>query len=132
MQPWQVDLPGAHSEEIMPIIEHTNISSLPVVERCRERTLVSEDDGAASLTIKEVEIHPGYEGRLHTHTTDEAIMVMAGAVQMVVGDEVRTVRAGCTLLAPPGMPHKLINALWTPVQLLVTYPASDLETSYLE
>jgi quercetin dioxygenase-like cupin family protein len=103
-----------------------------VVEYHRERFLVSKREGATSLTIKEVELHPGWEGRLHTHPTDIAIMVTAGAVQVVLGDEIRTVRAGCTLLAPPGVPHKLINRLWVPVRVLVTYPASDLETDFLE
>ncbi len=104
----------------------------PVVERRRERTLVSAKDGATSLTIKEVELHPGYEGRLHTHSIDIAIMVTTGAVQVVLGDEVTTVRSGCTLFAPPRKPHKLINSLWIPVQLLVTYPAGDLDTAFLE
>ena len=116
----------------MPIIEHTEIRMPPVVERYRERILVSRENGAESLTIKEVELHPGYEGRLHTHSVDIAIMVMGGAVQMVLGEELRTVRAGCTLVAPPGVPHKLVNTLWTPVQLMVTYPTSELHTDYLE
>ena len=58
----------------MPIIEHAEVQMPPVVERRRERTLVSAKDGATSLTIKEVELHPGYEGRLHTHSIDIAIM----------------------------------------------------------
>ena len=116
----------------MPIIEHTDIIMPPVTENRSERTLVSSDAGAVSLTIKEVELHPGYVGRLHTHDVDVAVMVMSGAVQMVVGDDVRTVRAGCTLLAPPGTPHKLINTLWTPVLLLVAHPSSSPDTSYLE
>lgn len=116
----------------MPIIEHSAVRMPEVVEYQRERFLVSKEQGAISLTIKEVELHPGWEGRLHTHPTDIAIMVTAGAVQVVLSDEIRTVRAGCTLLAPPGVPHKLINRLWVPVRVLVTYPASDLETDFLE
>jgi quercetin dioxygenase-like cupin family protein len=42
------------------------------------------------------------------------------------------VRAGTTLLAPPGVPHKLINHLWTPATLLITYPSTALETDYRE
>ena len=116
----------------MPIIEHSDIPRPAVVDRRRERVLVSRKQGAASLTIKEVELYPGWEGRLHQHPTDIAIMVMEGAVQIVLDEEVRTVRAGCTLLAPPGAPHKLINHLWVPVRLLVTYPSFQLDTDYLE
>lgn len=116
----------------MPIIDHSAVRMPEVVEYQRERFLVSKEAGAASLTIKEVELYPGWEGRLHTHPIDIAIMLVAGAVQVVLGDEIRTVRAGCTLLAPPGVPHKLINRLWVPVRVLVTYPASILETDFLE
>ncbi len=116
----------------MPIIEHTEVPMPPVIERHCERTLVSAEVGAASLTIKEVELHPGYAGRLHTHPVDMAITVTGGAVQVVLGDEVSTVRSGCTLLAPPGTPHKLINSLWVPAQFMVTYPAGELDTDFLE
>ena len=69
---------------------------------------------------------------MHTHPVDVAVMVMSGAVQMVIDGELRTVRMGSTLLAPPGTPHKLVNQLWIPVRLMVTYPASELETDFLE
>ena len=116
----------------MPIIEHSAVGMPEVAEYRRERFLVSKREGATSLTIKEVELYPGYEGRMHTHPVDVAIQVTSGAVQVVVGDEIQTIRAGHTVLAPPGVPHKLINKLWTSVQMLVTYPDTDLETSYLE
>jgi quercetin dioxygenase-like cupin family protein len=116
----------------MPIIEHGTVPMTGVGDRHRQRALVSKERGAHSLTINEVELQPGWEGRLHTHPTDVAIMVMSGAVQMVLGDEVTTVRPGTTMLAPPGVPHKLLNGLWIPVRLLITYPAAELETDYLE
>jgi quercetin dioxygenase-like cupin family protein len=116
----------------MPVIEHSNIRMSKVVNYRSERTLVSRAEGAHSLTIKEIELHPGWEGRLHTHPTDMVIMVTTGAVQVVLDDEVTTVRAGTTLVAPPGMPHKLVNQLWIPVRMLMTYPTGDLETNYLE
>ena len=116
----------------MPIIDHADVRLAPTVERVRERYLVSKDQGAVSLTVKEVEISPGYEGRMHTHPVDVSIQVLTGAIQVILGDEVRTVRAGTTLLAPPGLPHKLIHHLWTPALLLIAYPAADLETEHLE
>ena len=116
----------------MSIIEHSAVRMPAPVDYRAERTFVSREQGAASLTIKEVELHPGWAGRLHTHPTDIAIMVSAGAVQLIIGDELQTVRAGCTLFAPPGVPHKLVNKLWIPVRLLVTYPTTDLITDYLE
>ena len=116
----------------MPIIDHATIRLAPAMERVRERYLVSKDLGAVSLTVKEVEISPGYEGRMHTHPVDVSIQVTSGAIQIILGDEIRTVRAGTTLLAPPGLPHKLIHHLWTPALLLITYPSAGLETDHLE
>ena len=85
----------------MPIIDHAEIRLAPTAERVRERYLVSKDQGAVSLTIKEVEISPGWEGRMHTHPVDVSIQVLSGAIQVILNDEVRTGRAGTTLLAPP-------------------------------
>ena len=116
----------------MPIIDHATIRLAPAMERVRERYLVSKDLCAVSLTVKEVEISPGYEGRMHTHPVDVSIQVTSGAIQIILGDEIRTVRAGTTLLAPPGVPHKLIHHLWTPALLLITYPSAELETDHLE
>jgi quercetin dioxygenase-like cupin family protein len=116
----------------MPIINHADVRWAPVMQRVRERYLVSQNQGTISLTIKEVEIVPGWESRLHTHPVDVCMQVMSGAIQAIIGDEVRTVRAGTTLLAPPGVPHMLINHLWIPAVLLITYPSAELETDHLE
>lgn len=116
----------------MPIIDHSDLSWASVKERVRERCLVSSTQGTESLTIKEVEVSPGWENQLHTHPVDVSIQVMAGAIQALVGEEVRTVRAGTTLLIPPGVPHQLLNHLWTPAMLLVSYPSAELETDILD
>ena len=116
----------------MPYIDHSDIRMPAPVDRRSERYFVSSAQGAESLTIKEVQIDPGWEGRMHVHNTDASMQVMSGAVQAIIGGEVRTVRAGTTLFVPPGTPHKLINHLWTPVVLLITYPTNEPQTSYLE
>ena len=59
-------------------------------------------------------------------------MVRAGAIQMIVGDENQTVRSGFTMVAPPGVPHKLINNLWVSATLLIIDATDNLETDYLE
>jgi len=51
---------------------------------------------------------------------------------MIVGDEARTVRQGSTLLAPPGVPHTLVNNTWFPTRMLVIDATDNLETNYVE
>src|SRR5262249_36226690 len=47
----------------------------------------------------------------HTHTReDEAYFVLAGELEVIVGDEKFVLRAGDTLMAPRGIPHQLRNS----------------------
>src|SRR5918911_3803342 len=116
----------------MPIIEH---SARPMGESeafTGIRPLVTKDDGAVSLTIQEVIMKPGAARRLQTHPVDIAIMLLEGSIQMIIGEERRTVRSGNTLLAPPGVPYKLVNNTWVPARMLMIYPADRLEARFLE
>jgi quercetin dioxygenase-like cupin family protein len=115
----------------MPIINHNSQAVLQSDEFSSLRPLVSRDHGAASLTVQEVTIKPGLSTRLQTHPVDIAFMMLEGSIQMLVGDEVRTVRSGNTLLAPPGTPYQLINNTWVPARLLMIFPAAQLETKVL-
>jgi quercetin dioxygenase-like cupin family protein len=121
-----------HKEPTMPIINHAQQPVLQGGEFSSLRSLVTKDHGAASLTVQEVIITPGMAGPLQTHTVDVAFMMLEGSIQMIVGDEVRTVRAGNTLLAPPGTPYKLVNNTWVSARLLRIFPADQLETKVLE
>jgi quercetin dioxygenase-like cupin family protein len=116
----------------MPIINHNTQPMLQSDEFSSVRPLVTKDHGAASLTIQEVTLKPGMAGRLQTHPVDIAFMMLEGSIQMIVGDEVRTVRSGNTLLAPPGTPYKLINNTWVTARLLMIFPAERLEAKTLE
>ncbi len=102
------------------------------VDKRSTRDMVSAEHGTEALSISETVVHPGYKGRLHTHDCDQAMMVVEGSIQFVVGDEVRTVRSGYSMVAPPGTPHKLVNNTWVAARLLVTVPTNELETTYLE
>ena len=116
----------------MPIINHNNQPMMQTDEFASLRPLVTKDHGATSLTVQEVTIKPGMAGRLQTHPVDIAFMILEGSIQMIVGDEVRTVRSGNTLLAPPGTPYKLVNNTWVPARLLMIFPAAQLEKTVLE
>ena len=102
----------------MPIIDH---SAQPLARR---------DDKISVRSLMVVDT--GFEGRLHTHEAEQAITVLEGSIQFIVGDEVQTVRAGYTLFAPAGTPHKLVNNTWVPARMYVACPTDHLDTRYLE
>jgi quercetin dioxygenase-like cupin family protein len=116
----------------MPIINHASQPVTRSEEFATIRPLVTKEHGAVALTVQEVTLTPGMTGPLQTHPVDIAFMMLEGSLQMIVGDEVRTVRAGNTLLAPPGTPYKLVNNTWVSARLLMIFPAERLETKVLE
>ena len=96
------------------------------------RDMVSAEHGARSLSISEIIVEPGYEGALHSHDVDQALMVVEGSVQFTVGGETRTVRSGYTMLAPPGVPHRLVNNTWVAARMLAIKPANDAQTAIID
>ncbi len=61
----------------------------------------------------------------HLHQEeDEAFLILEGELDIVVGGETITVRAGESALAPRGVPHQLRNTSGRPVRaIVVTTPA---------
>ena len=116
----------------MPIIDHRTQPPPEPAEGRTSRRFVTKEAGAANLTVGEMVMHHGSALRLHTHPTDEAIVLLEGSVQMVVGDESRTVTPGHTLLAPPGVPHRLINNSGGDAKMFTIFPTDNPTTTYVD
>lgn len=72
--------------------------------------LAGEDTGGAYCLL-EVSLAPGMAVPRHTHTReDESYYVLAGELEVIVGDETFLLKAGDTLLAPRDIPHQLRNS----------------------
>ena len=116
----------------MPVIDHSTQRLSAQAGKVSSRGMITEEHGAESLSVREIVVEPGYSGRLHTHDTDEAVMVVEGSIQFIVGDEVRTVRSGYSMLAPPGVAHKLVNNTWVSARMLIIRPTTEQQADYLE
>ena len=116
----------------MSIIDNNAVPMSQPEDGRSARRFVNKEAGAANLTIGELVMQDGSALRLHTHPTDEAIILLEGRVEMVVGDERRVVSAGHTLLAPPGTPHRLINNTGAPARLYTIFPTDNTQTEYLD
>ena len=117
----------------MPIIDHRTPKDFdPIDEKTARIPIVTTQEGADSLTIRELVMQDGSALRLHTHPTDEAIVLLEGSVRMVVGDESRTVTPGHTLLAPPGTPHRLVNESGADARMYTIFPTDNPTTEYVD
>ena len=116
----------------MPIIDHRTDPPPEDMGGRTSRRFINKAAGAHNLTIGELVMHDGSALRLHTHPTDEAIILLEGSVEMVVGDESRVVEPGHTLLAPPGTPHRLINNTGGDAKMFTVFPTDNPETTSVD
>ena len=71
---------------------------------------LSGADTGGAYCLLEVSLASGVAVPRHTHTReDEAYFVLAGELEVVVGNESFLLRVGDTLIAPRGIPHQLRN-----------------------
>ena len=74
---------------------------------------------AVNQSLAEATVPPGGETQAHFHrVTEEIYLFTAGSGRMQLGDEERPVRAGDTVVIPPGTPHKLWASSDGPLVLL--------------
>lgn len=71
-------------------------------------------DGASTegqLMVLEATVEPGGGADEHVHhNEDEGVVVLEGELELTVGGEVRTVRAGEVAWMPHGVPHAFRNS----------------------
>jgi mannose-6-phosphate isomerase-like protein (cupin superfamily) len=84
------------------------------------RELVGLPSGnGTQQSVAEATVPPGSETVEHYHrTTEEVYLFVSGAGRMRLGEEEDEVRAGDTVVVPPGINHKLWNAGPEPLVLL--------------
>ncbi|MFQ5878998.1 MAG: cupin domain-containing protein [Dehalococcoidia bacterium] len=117
----------------MPIVPHSDLPLERPSPTVATRTVVKGEMGAASLTVTEVMLEPGGQIPLHIHPShEEAIIVLEGTLEATVGDEVRTVGAGTTVLAPQAVRHKIRNGSGAPARILGIFPTLQVQRQFLE
>jgi len=90
--------------------------------------LLSGEDTGGAYCLLDLKVAPGKSVPRHTHTReDEAYFVLSGELQATVGDEVFTLRAGETLMAPRNIPHQLRNSGNVANHYLIMFSPSGFE-----
>ena len=85
-------------------------------------------DTGGAYCLLEVSLAPGIGVPRHTHTReDEVYFVLAGELEVTVGENIFVLRSGDTLLAPRDMPHQLRNSGNTTNQYLLVFSPSGFE-----
>ena len=118
----------------MPIIKRQDMtksqSSAPGVETLR---LIDTEHGSVSLRVGEATLSPG--GRVPTHihpNTEEAMVVLEGKIEAIVGDQRVTLSPGDSMLAPAGIVHGCRNDQESPARLISMFPTQNVEREAVE
>jgi quercetin dioxygenase-like cupin family protein len=90
--------------------------------------LLSGEDTGGTYCLLDMRVAPGKGVPRHTHTReDEALFVISGELEATVGDEIFTLRAGETLIAPRNIPHQLRNSGNVANHYLIMFSPSGFE-----
>ncbi len=111
----------------MPIFKkqdnNTRRGSSPGLE---VRDILDAEHGTGALKIGEVTIAPNTRLPRHIHTnTEEAMVVLEGTLDAVVGRERMTIGPGHTVLAPAGTTHGFVNRYDQPARILFIFPTHE-------
>jgi quercetin dioxygenase-like cupin family protein len=111
-----------------PTMKHRPISKRHYFDVGIGSVCLSGADTGGAYCLLEMSLAPGMSVPRHTHTReDEAYYVLAGELEVVVGDETFILTAGDTLMAPRDIPHRLRNCGKLDNHYLLAFSPSGFE-----
>jgi mannose-6-phosphate isomerase-like protein (cupin superfamily) len=85
---------------------------------------MGEEYGFNSLAFVITETHPHGGPPLHTHSFEEAHVLLSGTIEYIVDGQRFTVTAPYIARVPAGAPHTFINAGSNPLNLIGVFPTN--------
>jgi putative monooxygenase len=117
----------------MPIIHFASASTEESYPGITRAGLVGADQGSKSLWIGHLTIGAGSRITTHIHPdTEEAMVIVEGNLEALLGDEVVTLGPGDTVLAPAGVKHGFVNRSQATAKLLAAFPKTQFERVAVE
>lgn len=85
---------------------------------------IGEEYGFDSLAFVITETHP-HGGPPHTHSSEEAHVLLSGTIEYIVDEQRFTVTAPYIARVPAGAPHTFINAGSSPLNLIGVFSTNE-------
>ena len=112
----------------MPIIQYSDAPSEEGFPGVNRAVLVDASQGSLSLFVGHLTVSPGSIVTTHIHPdTEEAMVIVEGSLEAILGDETVTVGPGDTVLAPAGVKHGFVNRTQEASKLLAVFPKTIFE-----
>jgi quercetin dioxygenase-like cupin family protein len=78
--------------------------------------------GAEQVEVWYTTLAPGAATPLHVHAAEEIVVVLRGRGQIRIGEACMTFEAPCTLIAPQGVSHQILNTGGDPLEAVAAMP----------
>jgi quercetin dioxygenase-like cupin family protein len=112
----------------MPIIDPSSARTEEGYPGVTRTVLVDTFQGAQSLYIAQLTINPGAQVTTHIHPdSEEAMTIVDGELEAILGDEVVVLSPGDTVLAPAGVKHGFVNRSEATAALVAAFPNTHFE-----
>ncbi len=116
----------------MPILSESDYNSEELWPGVDRKGIVGGDLGAESTSVADLTMSPESTVPTHIHPTEEAMVILEGELDAVLGDEVVPVTVGQTVFAPPGVKHGFTNRSGAPARLMAIFPTARPERTYVD
>ncbi len=117
----------------MPVIKRSDAVTEEGYPGVPRAVLVDASHGAHSLWVGHLDIAPGATITTHIHPdTEEAMIIVEGELEAVLGDKIVTLGPGDTVLAPAGVKHGFVNRSGERAALLATFPKTAFQRVAVE
>ena len=116
----------------MPILDKKDIDIEELGPGVERYAIVDGTQGADSLSVGDVTIQPGSKAPTHLHPTEEAMVVLEGELEAILGDDIITVTKGQTVLAPAGVKHGFTNRSGAQARIMAIFPTAKIERTLVE
>ena len=116
----------------MPILNRDDVAKEQLSEGVDRWSLVDGSLGAESLSVGDVTVAPGGQVPTHIHPTEEAMVILEGELQAMLGDEVIDVKEGQVVLAPAGVRHGFVNKSSASARIMAIFPTANMERTLVD
>ena len=116
----------------MPVLDKKDIAKQEPLPGMTRWSLVDGTKGSESITVAEVVLAPGARTQVHYHPTEEAMVILEGELEAILGDDRFPVSAGQTVIAPPTVKHGFVNTSNSPARLFGIHPTANVITTVVE
>ena len=116
----------------MPVLNRSDVEMQEISPGVERWEIVSGELGADSLTVADLTLAPGSRAPTHIHPTEEAMIIVDGELEAVLGDDVVTVSSGQTVLAPAGVKHGFVNRSSSSARVMGVFPTGKVERTFVD